>query len=151
MYRSGRYYFFFFLMIRRPPRSTRTDTLFPYTTLFRSWGNDWEFQRGTEKVSLQVQGKFRANHPAAMVPAALAGLGLGLIPEYFVSEHLADGTLVEVLSEWNVAPGPVYLVTPPGRARPARVRSLLDFLKTPFRTEERRGGEEGVSRVKSRG
>src|SRR3546814_1481853 len=30
------YYFFFFLLIRRPPRSTRTDTLFPYTTLFRS-------------------------------------------------------------------------------------------------------------------
>src|SRR3546814_4801596 len=30
------YVFFFFLMIRRPPRSTRTDTLFPYTTLFRS-------------------------------------------------------------------------------------------------------------------
>src|SRR3546814_7430783 len=29
-------YWFFFLMIRRPPRSTRTDTLFPYTTLFRS-------------------------------------------------------------------------------------------------------------------
>src|SRR3546814_10845213 len=36
---------FFFLMIRRPPRSTRTDTLFPYTTLFRSmtqrWGVFW--------------------------------------------------------------------------------------------------------------
>src|SRR3546814_10730311 len=30
-------YFFFFLMIRRPPRSTRTDTLFSYTTLFRSF------------------------------------------------------------------------------------------------------------------
>src|SRR3546814_5620268 len=30
------YVYFFFLMIRRPPRSTRTDTLFPYTTLFRS-------------------------------------------------------------------------------------------------------------------
>src|SRR3546814_21047078 len=29
---------FFFVMIRRPPRSTRTDTLFPYTTLFRSQG-----------------------------------------------------------------------------------------------------------------
>src|SRR3546814_19183152 len=33
---KSRYIFFFFLMIRRPPRSTRTDTLFPYTTLFRS-------------------------------------------------------------------------------------------------------------------
>src|SRR3546814_16468700 len=32
------FFFFFFLMIRRPPRSTRTDTLFPYTTLFRSLG-----------------------------------------------------------------------------------------------------------------
>src|SRR3546814_11818649 len=32
------FFFFFFLMIRRPPRSTRTDTLFPYTTLFRSVG-----------------------------------------------------------------------------------------------------------------
>src|SRR3546814_17495260 len=32
------YCYVFFLMIRRPPRSTRTDTLFPYTTLFRSWG-----------------------------------------------------------------------------------------------------------------
>src|SRR3546814_12677284 len=31
---------FFFLMIRRPPRSTRTDTLFPYTTLFRSLATD---------------------------------------------------------------------------------------------------------------
>src|SRR3546814_17810237 len=35
-------YYFFFLMIRLPPRSTRTDTLFPYTTLFRS-----HFQNGT--------------------------------------------------------------------------------------------------------
>src|SRR3546814_11064917 len=31
------FFFFFFLMIRQPPRSTRTDTLFPYTTLFRSF------------------------------------------------------------------------------------------------------------------
>src|SRR3546814_4787797 len=37
---------FFFLMIRRPPRSTRTDTLFPYTTLFRSISDDWFFSAG---------------------------------------------------------------------------------------------------------
>src|SRR3546814_18532106 len=36
---------FFFLMIRRPPRSTRTDTLFPYTTLFRSFAIVNEFGR----------------------------------------------------------------------------------------------------------
>src|SRR3546814_13864681 len=36
MYYSSVFCVVFFLMIRRPPRSTRTDTLFPYTTLFRS-------------------------------------------------------------------------------------------------------------------
>src|SRR3546814_16153108 len=35
-YASRLLFVFFFLMRRRPPRSTRTDTLFPYTTLFRS-------------------------------------------------------------------------------------------------------------------
>src|SRR3546814_3503818 len=38
-------FLFFFLMIRRPPISTRTDTLFPYTTLFRSYGEDGFFHR----------------------------------------------------------------------------------------------------------
>src|SRR3546814_16279216 len=38
-------FLFFFLRIRRPPRSTRTDTLFPYTTLFRS-GRDARKDRG---------------------------------------------------------------------------------------------------------
>src|SRR3546814_19060928 len=36
LFLSSIFSLFFFLMIRRPPRSTRTDTLFPYTTLFRS-------------------------------------------------------------------------------------------------------------------
>src|SRR3546814_11561441 len=47
-------------MIRRPPRSTRTDTLFPYTTLFRSvlWRQQWhpasEDERGTRIVAIVV-------------------------------------------------------------------------------------------------
>src|SRR3546814_8069511 len=49
---------FFFLMIRRPPRSTRTDTLFPYTTLFRSLHRYLSFTapsnagRGTPRESI---------------------------------------------------------------------------------------------------
>src|SRR3546814_13885338 len=45
--------FFFFLIIRRPPRSTRTDTHFPYTTLFRS--NYYGI-----KIDLQVEGVTQA-------------------------------------------------------------------------------------------
>src|SRR3546814_7507418 len=41
-------------MIRRPPRSTRTDTLFPYTTLFRSWRSEMRFRTRKAGV-LQVR------------------------------------------------------------------------------------------------
>src|SRR3546814_12197242 len=54
--------FVLFLMIRRPPRSTRTDTLFPYTTLFRS----------EDLIRLALQ-RFEA--PAAAKPPAASGLG----------------------------------------------------------------------------
>src|SRR3546814_15861793 len=44
--------FFFFLMIRRPPSSTRTDTLFPYTTLFRSSYRDLEEMLAERGISV---------------------------------------------------------------------------------------------------
>src|SRR3546814_18618644 len=44
---------FFFLMIRRPPRATRTDTLFPYTTLFRSETAHARTLRGAQKGFIQ--------------------------------------------------------------------------------------------------
>src|SRR3546814_9938067 len=57
-------YTFFFVMIRRPPRSTRTDTLFPYTTLFRSRLKRTRFGLGSgpidcadRDVALRVRGK----------------------------------------------------------------------------------------------
>src|SRR3546814_17830689 len=40
----------FFLMIRRPPRSTRTDTLFPYTTLFRSPNQPYDVKTVIEHI-----------------------------------------------------------------------------------------------------
>src|SRR3546814_16419095 len=45
---------FFFLLIRRQPRSTRTDTLFPYTTLFRSIHHSWPIPAGlaAERIAL---------------------------------------------------------------------------------------------------
>src|SRR3546814_15104284 len=62
--------YFFFLMIRRPPRSTRTDTLFPYTTLFRServiWGTDAVW---TGSPQWQIEGLRRLEIPEEMQQA----------------------------------------------------------------------------------
>src|SRR3546814_3488554 len=60
---------FFFLMIRRPPRSTRTDTLFPYTTLFRSrLAAEYERQRdllARNVASQQVFQRAKAEYEVA--------------------------------------------------------------------------------------
>src|SRR3546814_12578998 len=53
---------FFFLMIRRPPRSTRTDTLFPYTTLFRS-------QRAVADLALPAPAQRHLHRRAQRPPA----------------------------------------------------------------------------------
>src|SRR3546814_14351283 len=55
----------FFLMIRRPPRSTRTDTLFPYTTLFRSRRRRWRWRRFGERCVAVRRKRFeRGDHLA---------------------------------------------------------------------------------------
>src|SRR3546814_2053101 len=60
------YVLFFFYMLRRPPRSTRTDTLFPYTTLFRSPGDrpgEATFDRrgrGVDIVTVEAEPGFEA-------------------------------------------------------------------------------------------
>src|SRR3546814_20557896 len=55
----------FFLMIRRPPRSTRTDTLFPYTTLFRSTGRAAPVRARTLGTNGHVPGHDPKGHPEA--------------------------------------------------------------------------------------
>src|SRR3546814_9320997 len=60
------YYLLFFLIIRRPPRSTRTDTLLPYTTLFRSAGRAHALRRrgfaraGADRARLPARARVRA-------------------------------------------------------------------------------------------
>src|SRR3546814_11016641 len=63
------YLSFFFLMIRRPPRSTRTDTLFPYTTLFRS-GPQYKKQDYLDCILLvsSLMKMMRTEGPVAVEP-----------------------------------------------------------------------------------
>src|SRR3546814_16692695 len=74
----------FFLMIRRPPRSTRTDTLFPYTTLFRSIrkGPNGEFQlmpKPTDSRGLAVLPRNSSANGGMMLPISVVPLGHGLV------------------------------------------------------------------------
>src|SRR3546814_955255 len=71
--------YFFFLMIRRPPRSTRTDTLFPYTTLFRSMWDAYD-TRYIDYVGSWGPAILGHAHPEvirAVQEAAVDGLSFG--------------------------------------------------------------------------
>src|SRR3546814_7441886 len=74
-----------FLMIRRPPRSTRTDSLFPYTTLFRSRTRGWRrrYRSPPPVAQTRSQHALGTGQPAAVAPDRLAqrtshGLEAGL-------------------------------------------------------------------------
>src|SRR3546814_16475469 len=83
------FFFFFFLMIRRPPRSTRTDTLFPYTTLFRSLTTAMQGV-DTERLSIGV----------VALGTALAGLsGVVAAPLIALSPSMGSSILIESRSE----------------------------------------------------
>src|SRR3546814_13909419 len=117
-------------MIRRPPQSTRTDTLFPYTTLFRSARHSWHMVRfsfaGHDLVALREGALFWPARGALLVAdlhlekASWFARGGQMLPPYDSIATLADLTaLVE-----RIAPAELWCLG---------------------RSEERRGGEECVS------
>src|SRR3546814_20493171 len=72
---------FFFLMIRRPPRSTRTDTLFPYTTLFRSTtsrGRVTEHLSKTRVRDARDAGVMDLRNAKVLLTGATGGIGQAL-------------------------------------------------------------------------
>src|SRR3546814_15927223 len=114
-------------MIRRPPRSTRTDTLFPYTTLFRS------------QNALDI----------AFLWSGAALPGHVTLAEY---AHRGAYTLIATALLAGLS---VLVVLRPGEAatRGPRVRGLggLWIAQDVLRSEERRVGKAGVSTCRSRG
>src|SRR3546814_6865160 len=83
-------------MIRRPPRSTRTDTLFPYTTLFRSLGEEARQEGDGQRIDrLAVRAELHERHVIARrglaVPGAVAGDQRAVRPALAEVEPLGEG------------------------------------------------------------
>src|SRR3546814_17296284 len=112
--------FWYFLMIRRPPRSTRTDTLFPYTTLFRS-------VRSPERAARRRKSKLNRREPRR--PPVLAALVVR-----FPFSTTREPRTAQMLR----------------RLSPAWRTDSLKHPLSKGRSEERRVGKECVSTCRSR-
>jgi len=63
-----------------------------------------------------------------MMPALIAGIGVGILPEFILRDALAAGRLEILLADWSLPSGAAYWVTPPGGPRPKRIEVLADYL-----------------------
>jgi len=89
----------------------------------------WRFEGPKGGVSVKVVGGFFSNSALALRKAALAGLGISLLPRYCVADDLAAGTLVTLLPRYRIATRPLLAVYPRAAAIPQKVELFVDFLK----------------------
>jgi len=102
-------------------------------------GETWRFTKGGKSATVRPAGPLRVNNGDAMMPALIAGTGIGILPEFILREALAAGRLERLLPDWSLPAGAVYWVTPPGGPRPKRIEVLADFLVETFARRAKRG------------
>jgi len=106
--------------------------------------DEWPLQHEGRVITIHPRARFTADNGAALVPAALAGLGIALLPDFLIAEHLASGGLVRLLPEYPMPQAGVYVVRPPGGSASCKVRVLIDIMVEKFaggRCAEVTGGQ----------
>lgn len=99
----------------------------------------WRFRKGSGEVAtIRPQGPLRVNNGEAMLPSLVAGIGIGLLPEFIAREALAKKKLEILLPEWSLPASAVHWVTPPGGPKPRRIEALADYLAGAL--SKKRGG-----------
>ena len=93
----------------------------------------WRLHHPQEgEYAVPLHGRIRSNNGDIFVASVCAGLGITILPEFFVWRDLAKGRLEQILPEWSFNPIALNLLTPPNALRPARVRVLIDYLAKRF-------------------
>ncbi|HET9958872.1 MAG TPA: LysR family transcriptional regulator [Polyangiaceae bacterium] len=117
---------------------------------------DWTFfdahgpakPTGSSATTVRVHGRWVSNSGEQAHDWALAGLGLERRSIWDVAQELADGRLIEVLSDWTSEPAPIHVVFPSKSLLPARTRLFVDRLVTEFAQAQRAISAAGARATK---
>jgi DNA-binding transcriptional LysR family regulator len=96
----------------------------------------WRFMDGNKIITVNPQGRFKADNPVALVAAAVAGLGLGYLSDSVTEEHIKKGALVPVMVRYPPLLAGIHVVRPRSRHPTRKIRVLTEMLvecldKTP--------------------
>jgi DNA-binding transcriptional LysR family regulator len=103
-----------------------------FAILYSNRDTDWRFAGPSGWNVVRPRRSFRVNNGLIMRDAALAGLGVTLLPTFFVYEQIQAGTLVPIEIAAEAEGAELFLCYPVTRSAPAKVAALLDWLRQAF-------------------
>jgi DNA-binding transcriptional LysR family regulator len=89
----------------------------------------WRFNENGKEKNIKVKGNIRYNNGVSLVDAALKGLGLVQLPDYYVQQAINDGQLIPVLQKFTANDG-IWAVYPHNRHLSPKIKLLVDYLLT---------------------
>jgi DNA-binding transcriptional LysR family regulator len=92
---------------------------------------DWVFP-GANGQSVRIAGQLTVNNGPALLQAALADIGIAMLPDYLVAEDLAAGRLVRLFPEYDFERAPLQLIYLPDRHMTPKMKSFVDFIMQHF-------------------
>jgi DNA-binding transcriptional LysR family regulator len=120
--------------LERRGRPTRPEALGRHDALAHLSAIDgvapWILRNGDRVVEIAPSGALRSNAPYALRDAALGGLGVALLPDWLVEADVARGALRVVLPDWRARPNAVVAMHRVELRGLARVRALVDHLRS---------------------
>ncbi|CCN35383.1 LysR family DNA-binding transcriptional regulator [Vibrio nigripulchritudo ATCC 27043] len=88
----------------------------------------WRFIENGHKRQLSVEGRMTCDSGRVLINAALNGIGIVQLPDYYVHQHMATGKLVELLTDFRDTKEGIWALYPNNRYLSSKVRLLIDFL-----------------------
>jgi DNA-binding transcriptional LysR family regulator len=88
----------------------------------------WRFQEAGKVNNIEVKGNIRCNSGRALVDAALKGLGIVQLPDYYVLASIESGQLITLLEQYRESNEGVWALYPHNRHLSPKIRLLIDYL-----------------------
>lgn len=88
----------------------------------------WSMQGPDGSIGVEVQGRLVTNSSAGLRQAALAGMGLVMLPDVLVRRDLEEGKLIKVLARYALPGRPMHLLYPQARYRSPKLRAFVDYI-----------------------
>ncbi|MDD7973211.1 substrate binding domain-containing protein [Roseinatronobacter alkalisoli] len=88
----------------------------------------WQFQDGDKIVTVQPQGRFKADNAVALAAASAGGLGIAWLPDCITHDYVGSGALVPIMTRYPPPPAGAFVVRPPGLHPARKIRVLTETL-----------------------